>query len=139
MKTSLYLLALSLCLSSCATLVNLDNNKSLKMGIDVVTEKPDPIVVTVNGKEAKYKRHYEGGQYYVDWATVKKPKRELQVTVTQNNVTRSATIIGNKTKGLAWFTGLWVLLDHANGTLRQFPAVVFEDMKLDQAKNNTNK
>jgi hypothetical protein len=117
-------------LSSCASIVNLDNNKSWKMGIDVVTESRDPISVTVNGKEARHYKLYEGDSYVVNRVILRKPKRDLDISVTQNGVTKSRTYHGDKVKGLFWFTGLWVLLDHAKGTLRQYPAVVYEDMDL---------
>lgn len=123
----LMLFGMMLC-SSCATIMNLDNNKSWKMGIDVVTEKPDPIEVAVNGRTAKYYRLYKGDAYFVDRVILKKPKRDLDMSITQNGVTKSAVIHGDKVKGLFWFTGLWVILDHAKGTLRQYPAVVFEDI-----------
>lgn len=100
------------------------------MGIDVVTESPEPISVTVNGREARYYKLYEGEAYYVNRVILRKPKRDLDISVTQNGVTKSRTYHGDKVKGLFWFTGLWVLLDHAKGTLRQYPAVVYEDMDL---------
>jgi hypothetical protein len=131
MKRTIFLLAtMSLMTMSCASIMNLDNNKSWKMGIDVVTEKSDAIDVTVNGTGARYYRLYEGESYFVDRVILKKPKRDLDISITQNGNTRSRTVHGDKVKGLFWFTGLWVILDHAKGTLRQYPAVVFEDMPL---------
>ncbi len=118
-----------LLLNSCATIMNFDNNKSLKMGIDVVTEDPAPIRVLVDGKEARYYRLYQGESYFVDRVILRKPRRKIEVTVTQKGIAKSNIYVGDKVRGLFWFTGLWVLLDHANGTLRQYPAVVFEDMK----------
>ena len=126
--TILVAMATLFCCMSCATIMNVDNNKSWKMGIDVVTESPSPIDVTVNGRGARYYRLYEGDAYFVDRVILKKPKRELDISITQNGITRSRTVHGDKVKGLFWFTGLWVILDHAKGTLRQYPAVVFEDM-----------
>jgi hypothetical protein len=126
---TLFLLAIaSLAMTSCASIMNLHNNKSWKMGIDVVTENASPIDVTVNGKGARYYRLYEGNAYFVDRVILRKPKRELEISITQNGITRSRTVHGDKVKGLFWFTGLWVILDHAKGTLRQYPAVVFNDM-----------
>ena len=130
MKISRYLAILTIALSctSCASIMNLDNNKSWRMGIDVVTENPEPISAKVDGKEARFYRLYEGHGYYVDRVIVKRPRRYIQVEVTQNGETKTRRVFGDKTKGLFWFTGLWVLVDHAKGTLRQYPALVFEDM-----------
>ncbi len=123
-------------LSSCASIINLDNNKSWKMGIDVVTEKPDPIEVVVNGKPALYYRLYTSNSYHVDRVILRKPKEQLAMTITQNGISRSGVIYGHKVKGLFWISGLWVLVDHAKGTLRQYPAVVFEDMNEKTAHRN---
>jgi hypothetical protein len=135
MKKIRYILivAASLMLGSCASIVNLQNNKSWRMGIDVITESPEPISVTVNGKEAKYYRLYESGTYYVDRVILKHPKQDFQISISQNGVTKTGKVHGEKTKGLFWFTGLWVLVDHAKGTLRQYPALVFEDMEQQSA------
>lgn len=126
-------LVLSMALSSCATVMNLDNNKSLKMGFDLVTEKADAVSVTVDGKPARYYRLYEGHNYYVDRVILKKAKLRMIVTVTQNGVTKTAKLYGEKAKGLFWCSGLFVLIDHATGTLRQYPALVFEDMAQESA------
>jgi hypothetical protein len=114
---------------SCATIVNLDNNKKWKTGIDVVLEDPSPITVTVNGKEAKHFRQYDGNAYKVEYVIPKKATYKLNVTVSQNGVTKSGTYIGHKVQGLFWFEFLWVILDHATGALRQYPAIIFEDME----------
>src|SRR5690348_14807608 len=82
--------------SSCATIVNIDNNKKWKMGIDVITEKDDPITVTVNGREAKHFRQYDGDTYNVDYVVLKKATHKVNLTITQNGVTKSGTFIGNK-------------------------------------------
>jgi hypothetical protein len=122
-------LAVLMLISSCATIVNLDNNKKWKMGIDVVLEDPAPITVSVNGTEAKHFRQYDGDSYHVEYVMPKKATYKLDVIITQNGVTKSGSYIGHKAEGLFWFEFLWVLLDHATGALRQYPAIIFEDME----------
>lgn len=116
-------------LSSCATLMNVDNNKAFKMGLDVVMESPAPITVTINGKTARHKKIYQGEGYYAYWVYLDKARENFVITITQNGETRSRKVHGDKVKGLFWFTGLFVILDHATGALRQYPAIVFEDME----------
>jgi len=99
------------------------------MGLDLVMPSPDPVIVTIDGKPATTKKIYEGEGYYAHWVYLDKAKERFTISVSQNGEIRSRKVYGEKAKGLFWFEFLFVFVDHATGTLRQYPAIVFENME----------
>ncbi len=121
-------LACVLGLSSCASVMNLHNNHSLQMGIDIVTTDPAPIKVVANGAECNTTQIYKSNHYYVTRATLIHPIRKMSLTITQNNVTRNVDIKCERIKGLFWIEGLFVIIDYVKGTLIKYPAIEFDHL-----------
>jgi hypothetical protein len=115
-------------LSSCASVMNLHNNHSWQMGIDIVTTSADPVKVIANGKECKTELQYKSDYFYVTRALLTQPKKNLKLEITQGTVTKTADLHCDKIKGLFWVEGLFVIVDHVKGTLIKYPAVEFDKL-----------
>ena len=120
--------SITLGLSSCASVMNLHNNHSWQMGIDIVTTNSSPVKVVANGEECKTSLMFSSDYYYVTRAALTHPIRKMNLTITQNNVTRSVDIKCDRIKGLFWIEGLFVIVDYIKGTLIKYPAIEFDHL-----------
>ncbi len=132
MKNSKILIMISvigtLFLTSCASVMNLHNNHSWQMGIDIVTLSAEPVKVIENGKECKTTVQYQSDYYHVTRAALSHPARDITLRITQGSITKTAELHCNKIKGLFWIEGLFVIIDHAKGTLIKYPAIEFDKL-----------